>query len=134
MEGVSTLWDDVRLLAWEAEAEAEGLETDGALVLCVPLAVGDDWDGWNVHGGKGVGREGEIVGRGGGGGGIGRAQRGRFCVFAQDGVEGLEGGFVSGGGAWGSAGGCEGGGEREGEEGVVRRVGVMGSRKPGCRR
>jgi hypothetical protein len=33
MKGMAALWDNVWLLAWETKAEAEGLETDGALLL-----------------------------------------------------------------------------------------------------
>lgn len=35
MKGMSTLWDDVRLLAGKSEGGAEGLKADGALLLLV---------------------------------------------------------------------------------------------------
>lgn len=63
VKGMSTFRDNVRLFAWETEAEAEGLETDGAFALCILELVGDYWEG-RMHGCKGVGGGGKIVCRG----------------------------------------------------------------------
>lgn len=39
VESMATLWDNMRLLARKTEAEAEGLETDGALFLDIAEVV-----------------------------------------------------------------------------------------------
>ena len=55
VEGVSAFWKDVGLLAREPEAEAEGFEADGALVLVVGVvAAGYDGEGCGDHGCEGV--------------------------------------------------------------------------------
>ncbi|KAI0060211.1 hypothetical protein BV25DRAFT_967666 [Artomyces pyxidatus] len=56
MKCMTTLWDDMRFLAWETKAEAQGLEADGALLLlCDRILAGDDGQGCRDHGGEWVG-------------------------------------------------------------------------------
>lgn len=52
MQGMTALGDDMGFLAWESEGEAEGLETDGALVVVVGAGR---YDGDGRHPGLGVG-------------------------------------------------------------------------------
>lgn len=50
VQGMATLGDNVRLLAWESKAKAERFEADGALVLLVVVLGGDDGQRGVVHG------------------------------------------------------------------------------------
>lgn len=50
MKGMAAFGDDVRLFAWKTKAEAEGLETDGALCVVVDGDPdGDNGDGVGGH-------------------------------------------------------------------------------------
>ncbi|EED79242.1 predicted protein [Postia placenta Mad-698-R] len=59
MQRVPTLWNDVRFLARQPEAEAEGFEADGALIFVVGrVMAGNDGEGSGDHDGVRVGKAG----------------------------------------------------------------------------
>lgn len=88
MEGVPALWQNVGFLAGETEAKAEGLQTDGALLLVVFVMVVHRYScgmGGRVTVGVGGGlvavERGRALGGGGGVGGTegaGGSRTGRF--------------------------------------------------------
>ena len=45
VKGVATLWDNMGFLSRQSEAETKRLETDGAILVFVTTAVGDDGNG-----------------------------------------------------------------------------------------
>lgn len=74
---MAALWDDVGFLARETEAEAEGLEADGALLLVLGvLLVGDYGQGCDMHYAVRVGLVAVAGCCGCGGGGVDGAQGG----------------------------------------------------------
>lgn len=93
MKGMTTLWDNVRLLTREPEAKTEWFQADWALFLVFcRIMAGDDRKRSGMHGSVGMG---VVVFAGGSGGGrcrIGRVQRGCSGLFrrAKDRVKGLE--------------------------------------------
>ena len=83
VKGVAAFGNDVWFFAREAKTEAEGLETDGAVVLVVgQVAAGDDGDGCSVH----VCKRMVVAGRGGGGVDGGRPE----LFWAEEGEKGPE--------------------------------------------
>ena len=61
MKSVSTFGNDVGFFAWQSEAETQGFETDGTLLLVAVVLGGDDWDCAGGGGGIRMGLGGVLV-------------------------------------------------------------------------